>query len=422
MDEKLDLIAPYNLWNGHTLPIGFSRDTYTDRLMGYTGNRLIKVLTGQRRVGKSFIMRQIAMKLVSEGVRAENTLFINRELSAFDFIRDADDLRNLVIAYRNNFKPVGKIYIFIDEVQDIKDWEKEVNSLSQDYTVDIEVFISVSNSKLLSGELATLISGRYIEMTVYPFSFSEYVEIHRLEKDRQSFLRYMNEGGLPDLINLHDKEVKERYMAGLRDSIMLKDIVKRHAVRDIGLLESLFAYLVNNASNMISITGIVNYLKSNGGKSSYETISTYLTYFQEAYIVHKCDRYSISGKELLSGNFKVYANDQAYHNYIFPTVRFGNGYLLEGIVYMTLLRKGYKVKTGVIRDKEVDFIAEKNDMRLYVQVAYMLLDEATAEREYSSLEKVSGIGEKLLVTLDDTLYPIRNGIRHVQAWKLEELI
>ena len=232
----------------------------------------------------------------------------------------------------------------------------------------------------------------------------------------------MNEGGLPELINLHDKEVKERYMAGLRDSIMLKDIVKRHAVRDIGLLESLFAYLVNNASNMISITGIVNYLKSSGSKSSYETISTYLTYFQEAYIVHKCDRYSISGKELLSGNFKVYTNDQAYHNYIFPTVRFGNGYLLEGIVYMALLRKGYKVKTGVIRDKEVDFIAEKNDIRLYVQVAYMLLDEATAEREYSSLEKVSGIGEKLLVTLDDTLYTIRNGVRHVQAWKLEELI
>ncbi|MDE5882613.1 MAG: ATP-binding protein [Muribaculaceae bacterium] len=422
MDEFLDMIAPYNLWHGNSLPIGFKRHSYTERLMRYTGNRLIKVLTGQRRVGKSYIMRQMAMALLNKGVKGENTLFINRELAIFDFIHTDDDLNRLLRAYLNRFRPEGKVYVFIDEVQDINDWERAINSMSQDYTMDLEVFISGSNSRLLSGELASLLSGRYIEMSVFPFSFAEFTAVYNLPSDRQSFLRYMHEGGLPELINLPDEEVKQHYIAGLRDSIMLKDIVKRYAIKDVGLLENLFAYLVNNASSMISITGIVNYLKSRGSKSSYDTIATYMLYLQEAYLIHKSERYNISGKELLAGNFKAYVNDQAYHNYLFPTVRFGSGYLLEGIVYMELLRKGYKVNTGIIRDKEVDFIATKDNKTLYVQVAYVLADETTAEREYASLESVKGLGEKLLVTLDDVVYPTRNGVRHVQAWRIGEFI
>ena len=422
MDEYLDLIAPYNFWNGNSLPVGFIRESYTDQLIRYTGNRLIKVLSGQRRVGKSYIMRQIASHLIHNGIKSENTLFINRELSVFDFIHSSDDLNHLVDAYRKKFKPQGNIYIFIDEVQEIKDWERSVNSMSQDYTVDIEVFISGSNSRLLSGDLATLISGRYVELSVYPFSFSEFSAVHNLVPDRQAFLSYMQEGGLPELINLPDKDMKQRYMAGLRDSIMLKDIVKRYAIKDIGLLENLLAYAINNSSSLISISGIANYLKSKGSKSSYETIATYLIYLQEAFIIHKSERYNISGKALLAGNFKAYPNDQAYHNYLYPTVRFGNGYILEGIVYMELIRKGYKVNTGVIRDKEIDFIAVRNDRTLYVQVSYMLTDEVTAEREYASLEYVKGIGEKFLVTLDDVSYPIRNGVRHIQAWEFHKYI
>ncbi len=422
MDEYLDLITPYNLWFGNTLPIGFPRESYTERLLRYTGNRLIKVLTGQRRVGKSFIMRQLATELISKGVKPQNTIFINRELSVFDFIQTSDDLNHLISSYRNRFQQEGKIYVFIDEVQEIKDWERAVNSMSQDYTVDFEIFISGSNSRLLSGELASLLSGRYIVLSVFPFSFSEFRGVHNLDNNRQSFLQYMHEGGLPELINLPDDDVKQRYIAGLRDSIMLKDIVKRYGIKDVGLLESLFAYIVNNSSNLVSITGIANFLKSRGSKSSYDTISTYLVYLKEAYMIHKSERFNISGKELLAGNFKAYPNDQAYHNYLFPSVRFGSGYILEGIVYMELIRKGYKVNTGIIRDKEVDFIAIKNDKTLYIQVAYMLTDEATAEREYQSLEYVKGIGEKLLVTLDDVHYPTRNGVRHVQAWKLEDYL
>ncbi|MDE6086299.1 MAG: ATP-binding protein [Muribaculaceae bacterium] len=422
MEEYLEIIAPYNLWNGNKLPVGFNRPDYTERLMKYTGNRLIKVLTGQRRVGKSYIMRQIAMNLIESGVKDSNTLFINRELSVFDFINDATDLNNLVDAYRKRFNPEGKIYIFIDEVQEINDWERSVNSMSQDYTTDIELFISGSNSRLLSGELATLLSGRYVEMQVFPLSFTEYKSIYKLPSDRSSFLRYMKDGGLPELLNLPDDEVKQRYVSGLRDSIMLKDIVKRYSIKDVGLLENLFAYLINNASNLVSVTSIVNYLKSRGSKTTYDTIATYILYLQDAYLVHKSERYNISGKELLAGSFKVYANDQAYHNYLFPSVRYGAGYLLENIVYIELLRKGYRINTGIIKDKEIDFVAVKDARTIYIQAAYMLNDDDTAEREYSSLEAVKGHAECYLVTLDDFLYPMRNSIKHIHPWELTEVI
>ncbi|MDE6084652.1 MAG: ATP-binding protein [Muribaculaceae bacterium] len=417
MDEFLDIIAPYNLWDGNDLPVGFERIAYRDKLLEFTGNRLVKVLTGQRRVGKSFIMRQTAMALVQRGVNRENTLFINRELSVFEFIHDAKDLNDLVNAYRRRFKPQGRIYIFIDEVQEIESWESAVNSMSQDYTAEIEVFISGSNSKLLSSELSSLLSGRYVEIPVFPLSYEEYTGVYSLAHSRESFLRYMRDGGMPELTNLPLAELRERYMDGLKDSIMLKDIVKRYVVKDVDLLESLFAYLVNNASNMISITGIVNYLKSKGRRSSYDTVAAYIGYLQDAYLVHRVERYNISGKELLGGNFKVYANDQSYHNYLFPNVRYGSGYLLEGIVYMELLRAGYNVSVGIWKALEVDFVATSPDRQLYIQVAYMIEDESTAAREYAALEKIKGVGEKLLITLDDVTYPVRNGVRHVQAWR-----
>ncbi|MDE5954363.1 MAG: DUF4143 domain-containing protein, partial [Duncaniella sp.] len=245
-----------------------------------------------------------------------------------------------------------------------------------------------------------------------------YCGVHSFEKERGAFLRYMKDGGLPELINLPDNEVKQRYVAGLRDSIMLKDIVKRYSIKDVGLLESLFAYLVNNASNMISITGIVNFIKSRGNRSTYDTVAAYIMYLQEAFLVHKSERYNISGKELLAGNFKLYINDQAYHNYLFSSVRYGLGYVLENIVYLEFVRKGYVVNTGVVKGREVDFIAVKDGRTVYAQVAYSVLDEETAQREYESLEHVKGEGEKFLITMDDDLLPMRNGVRHLRAWEL----
>lgn len=420
--EILNKIAPYNLWNGNVLPTGYQRKEYTATLTDFTGNRLVKILTGQRRSGKSYIMRQLAMQLMEVGVDRQNILFINRELSALDFLQTSEDLNSLIDAYRKNIATTGKIYIFIDEVQDIIGWEKTVNSLSQDYTFEAEVFLSGSNSRLLSGELATLLSGRYIGLTVYPFSYTEYTGVWNLEKNRQSFMRYLKDGGLPELINLTDTEVKQRYVEGLRDSIMLKDIVRRYAIKDVALLEALFSYLINNASNMVSITGIVKYMKGRGSKASYDTVAAYIEYLQEAFLVHKSTRYNISGKELLGGNFKIYPNDQAYHNYLFPTAAYGRGYALEGIVYMTLLRNRYEINTGVLLNSEVDFVATAGRRTLYVQVAFSVEDSVTAEREYGAFKGIKGEGEKILVTLDEDTFPMRDGVRHLRAWELEEFL
>lgn len=422
MKGQLTKIAPYNLWGGNVLPTGYSRKEYTAQLESFTGNRLVKILTGQRRVGKSYIMRQLAMRLMDAGVDRRNILFINRELSVFNFIQSSEDLDALIDSYREEIATDGKIYIFIDEVQDISGWEKTVNSLSQDYTFDAEIFLSGSNSRLLSGELATLLSGRYIGMKVYPFSFTEYSGVWNLEKNRNSFLRYLKDGGLPELIHLTGEDVKQRYVEGLRDSIMLKDIVRRYAIKDVALLDNLFSYLVNNASNMISITGIVKYMKGRGSKASYDTIAAYIAYLHEAFLLHKSTRYNISGKELLGGNFKIYPNDQAYHNYLFPSAAHGKGYALEGIVYMTLLRKGYEVNTGVLHNGEVDFVASSGRRILYVQVAYSVEDQSTAEREYGAFRSIRGEGEKLLVTMDEEAFPMRDGVRHVSAWELEDLL
>lgn len=422
MNDTLIKIAPYNLWNGNVLPSGFPRQEYTSQLKRFTGNRLVKILTGQRRAGKSFIMRQLAMYLTENGVDSRNILFINRELTAFDFLQSSEDLDKLVSAFRNEIATGNKIYIFIDEVQDISGWEKTVNSLSQDYTLEAEVFLSGSNSRLLSGELATLLSGRYISLNVYPFSYSEYTGVWKLDKNRESFLRYMKDGGLPELINLSDNDVKQRYVEGLRDSIMLKDIVRRYSIKDVALLENLFSYLVNNASNMVSITGIVKYMKGRGSRASYDTVALYIGYLQEAFLLHKSTRYNISVKELLGGNFKIYPNDQAYHNYLFPTASYGRGYALEGIIFMTLLGKGYEVNTGVLHDAEVDFVASLKGRILYVQVAYSIEERSTMEREYGAFKGIKGEGEKLVVTMDEDTFPMRDGVRHLSAWQFEEYI
>ncbi len=422
MTDVLQIISPYNLWDGQSLPTGFFREEYTSTLEKLTGNRLVKILSGQRRAGKSYIMRQLAMRLISKGVDGRNILFINRELSAFSFLHNSDDLEHLIDVFRKEIATGNKIYIFIDEIQDISGWEKTINSLSQDYVFETEIFISGSNSRLLSGELGTLLSGRYISMMVYPFSYAEYRGVWKLKKNRDSFLKYIKDGGLPELINLADFDLKQRYIEGLRDSIMLKDIVRRYSIKDVALLENLFLYLVNNASNMVSVTGIVKYLKGRGSKASYDTVATYITYMQEAFLLHKSIRYNISGKEMLGGNFKIYPNDQAYHNYLFPTAAYGKGYALEGIIYMSLLRKGYEINTGVLHNSEVDFVATKGATTLYIQVAYSIEEQSTAEREYTAFQGIKGEGEKLLITMDDDHFPMRDGVRHLPAWELEEYL
>ena len=418
MDERFEKLKKYNLWGDSTPSLGFIRSEYTDKIYAYKGNRLIKVLVGQRRAGKSYILRQLASKLVESGVDKKNIFFVNRELADFDFIQTYKDLDELVKLYKSQLKPQGRIYLFIDEVQNIKGWEHIVNSYSQDFIDEYELFISGSNSKMLSGELATLLSGRYVSFQIFPFSFSEYTGITQKEQTKQSFIEYMNSGGMPELFMLSDQELKRNYISAVKDTVLLRDIIQRHNIKDARLLEDIFVYLVNNASNLLSIRNISNYFKSSGRKTSYDTVSAYIGYIEDAYLVHRVERYNIKGKETIAGNCKYYINDLSFNNYLYQGFGYGVGYKLENIIFLELVRHGFDVYVGNIKDKEIDFVAQKGDRIIYLQSTYMLIDESTIEREYSALEAIDDNFEKIVVSLDDIVLPLRGGIKHIQSWNL----
>jgi len=422
MDEKNEILKRYNLWGSSTIDFGYWRSKYIDKIIASTGNRLIKVLVGQRRSGKSYILRQVAKHLVDNGVSPENTLFINMEFSDLEFLKTYKELDELIKLYKNEKQVEGRLYVFIDEVQLIEGWEKVVNSYSQDFSESYELFISGSNSKLLSGELATLLSGRYISFEVFPFSYTEYCEINDQQKERKSYIEYMNSGGLPELFMLKTHELKRNYVSAVKDTVLLRDIIQRNNIRDPKLLEDLFLFLVNNASNLISVPNIVNYFKMQNRKTSYDAVSSYIGYIEDTFLVHKCDRYDIKGKDTLGGNAKYYINDLAYKNYLYPGYGYGFGYLVENLVYLELCQAGFDVYVGALRNKEIDFVARKADRLVYLQSTYMLSDEATIEREYSALQSIDDNFEKVVVSLDEIALPLKGGIKHIQAWKLGDSI
>jgi len=422
MDERLNKIAKFNFWGDKIFDLGFLRTGYTNKIADFTGNRLIKVLVGQRRTGKSYILRQVAKNLINNDLPPENTLFINKEFTDFDFLNDYKALDEFIKLYKSELKPLGRIYIFIDEIQNIEGWERVVNSYSQDYTENFEFFVSGSNSKMISTELASLLSGRYVTFNIFPFSFTEFLGITKRENSKTSYLEYMSTGGLPELFILPKPETRRNYVSAIKDTVLLRDIIQRQNIREPGLLEDIFVYLINNASNLISVSNVFNYFKSLGRKTSYDIISNYIGYLQDSFLVHRCERYDIRGKQTIAGNVKFYANDLAYKNYLYLGFGYGFGYMLENMVYLDLCRAGYEVYAGNIKNREVDFVAKKAENIIYVQCAYLLAEPETIIREYSALEAIDDNYEKYVVTLDDLVMPSNKGIKHVQAWNFAEML
>lgn len=428
MDERINILRQYNPWGEKTIPTGFTRRFYTRKIGQYIGNSLIKVLTGQRRSGKSYILRQIATGLIDRGVHPENILFINKEFTAFDFLQTGSDLDALIKLYRDTIRPEGKVYIFIDEVQNIEGWERSVNSLSQDYIHSSEVFISGSNSSMLSGELASHLSGRYVEFEILPFSYEEWISAKKLPANRDTYLSYLTDGGLPELLHLDSEEVKRHYVSSLKDTILLRDIIARNQIRDARTLEDLFVYTVNNATKLATPNTIVKYYKGKGKTVSYDMVASYLSYMSETFLIHKTERYNIQGKETIAGNCKYYINDLAFYNYIYKGFAYGFGYELENLIYLDLRRAGYDIYTGSIRNtytgenKEVDFVGMKGDRKIYVQATYELKDENTVKREYGSLAQIADNYPKYVVSMDNQPLPNKDGIMHVAAWDFGKLL
>ena len=409
----IEKIKKYNFWNGNNIETGFPRKAYIENLNRYVGNRLVKVLVGQRRSGKSYIMRQLARQLILNGIPEENILYINKEFIGYSEVKTCHDLENLWNEYFRELSPKGKTFLFIDEVQYIQDWEIFVNSHSQDFSTECEIFLSGSNSRLLSGELATLLSGRYIQFEILPYSFEEYCRISQIHEDKDSYMKYLHTGALPELFNLADDEMKGNYVSSLKDTVMLRDIVQRYKVKDAALLEDVFTYLINNASSLISITNIINWFASKKRKTNYETLSAYIGYLENSFLIHRSERYNIRGKETISGNAKYYANDLAYKNYVYKGFGYGDGWLLENAVYLELRRRGYRIWTGNISNLEVDFVASRNGETIYCQTALSISDPDTAAREYKPLKNIPDNFRKYIISLDS--YPIASneGIEHI---------
>jgi len=419
MEQLIDDISRYNFWDGKNLNPGFVRKEYLDRISGFTGNKLIKVLVGQRRSGKSYVLRQIIDFLITEkNVQPGNILYVNKEYSAFDEIKSSADLEGLVEIYTRRIKPEGKVYIFLDEVQNIENWELFVNSCSQDFTREYEVFITGSNSRLLSGELASRLSGRYVEFEVMPFSYFESAKMLNLEINRGSFIKYLRTGGLPELFNIRSEESQRYYTESLKNTIILRDIVERHNIKDPTLLEDIFKFLTVNIGNLTSISSIISYFKSRKRKTNYETLSSYTEYLTDTFITHKADRYNLRGKQILGGEAKYYLNDLAFKNYLFGFSPSDMGYNLENYVFNQLKRLGYKVNVGVLNNLEIDFFAQKPDKTLYVQVCYLLSGQRVIEREFGNLLKIKDNHEKVVISLDEVKFSDYEGIRHLHPWEL----
>lgn len=414
----IDILRKYNFWDGFSIPIGFARQSYLNKIHKYLGNHLIKVLVGQRRVGKSYLLRQMIHVLIQSGVPAQNIFYLNKEMHDFDGVKTDQDLKKLLQLYKTTLKPVGKIYVFLDEVQDIEKWEKIVTSLAQDYVDAYEVFITGSNAHLLSSELATYISGRQITFEIYPFSYTEFCAYFKKPKTKETYLSYLKIGGLPELYTMQDEEVKTHYVQSLKNTILLKDIITRHQIKNVQLLEQLFLFLADNFGNLFSLNSIVKYLKGQGLHLNVETVGNYIHYLLETYVIHDVSRYEVKGKRLLEGSKKYYLNDLAFRQYLFSSFDSGIGHFLENAIFLHFKAEGYQIYVGTLHKQEVDFVLERAGKKRYVQVCYILNDPSVIEREFGNLEHIPDNYPKTVISLDDLVIGDRHGISHVQAWEL----
>jgi predicted AAA+ superfamily ATPase len=417
MTELFYQLAKYNFWSGEVVKTGYNRDSYLKKISGFIGNPLVKVLVGQRRCGKSYLMRQIINHLINQGVPPKNIFYLNREFSEFDSLASTEELDKLIQFYREKLNPEGKVYLFLDEIQTITGWEKLINSYSQNYIYDYEIVITGSNSTLLSGELATYLSGRFVSFLVNPFVFKEYCAFTNEEENRETMIRFLKTGGLPELMHLHEFELKFHYTGSLLDTILLRDIVQRYKIKDVWLLENLFRFLTNNIGSLFSVNGIVNYFKSHSIKTNHETILNYLSYLKQSFLIHEVERFNIKGKEILAGSRKFYINDHSFRNYSTLRQDIGLGQNLENYVYMHYLHEGYKIYTGNLNNKEIDFVIEKGSERHYIQVTYLLASEDVIDREFGNLLAIRDNYPKKVISLDDFTLN-KEGIEHISAWDL----
>lgn len=388
------------------------RELYMSRIRPFIGSDLIKVMTGIRRCGKSVMLKLIQEELAESGVNPSQFISINFEDMKYSHLQTAqalyDEITNLAAEIE------GKVYLFFDEIQEVKDWEKCINSFR--VALDCDIYITGSNAKLLSGELATYLGGRYVEFIIYPFSFAEFMELYQTispdESVQKCFQTYLLSGGMPYLANIKYADAPSKlYLHDLFNSVQLKDIVKRNNIRDVDLLERILAYVMANVGNTFSATSLAKFFKNEHRTVAPETILNYIKYCCDAYLFYQVKREDLQGKQILASNEKYYIADHGIREAVFGGNTKEINLILENIVFLELLRRGYEVTVGRIGDREIDFVCNRRVEKLYVQVAYLLAADETITREFEAYNNIRDNFPKYVVSLDE-FDMSRNGIKH----------
>lgn len=371
------------------------RPQYLDQIEHYLGKDTIIILTGQRRIGKSFVLRMFRDKIRQDS--DANVIFIDKEKHEFDDIMTYKDL-NAYIDGRRDGKKLN--YILVDEIQDIEGFEKSVRSYYEE--PDIEIVVTGSNSKMLSSDLSTLIGGRYKEIYIQALSYEEFMLFHQLPDTDETLLKYIQFGGLPGLLKMGlDEQDARQYQLDVYHTVLLKDVILRNSIRNVAFLENLVRFLADNTGKIISANGIAKYMKSRGDNITSTVVINYIKYLCDAYMIHRVNRYDIHGKKLFESNDKFYFEDNGIRNALAGGSREGDiEKVIENIIYNHLIRLGYEVTVGQLQAGEIDFVCAKPEShRVYVQVSYIIVDEATREREFGNLRAIRDNYPKYVISM-----------------------
>lgn len=392
------------------------RKEYLEKLKKWKDKDLIKVITGIRRCGKSTLFELYIRYLKSIGIEEDHIISINFENPDNEF----EDYKELYKYVKEQIKDKKQYYIFLDEIQNVTKFQKAVDGL---YILkNVDLYITGSNAYLLSGELATLLTGRYVEIKMYPLSFKEYVNYYGKEADERTYLNYINRSSFPYALNLEEESEIDTYLDALYNTIILKDVAQRKKITDTSILKTITKFMFNNIGNCLSIKKIADTLKSDGRSISVHTVENYLEALVESYVLNKTPRFDVKGRQYLQSGEKYYATDVTMRYALLGRRNIDAGHMLENIVYLELIRRGYKVYVGKTGEKEVDFVAENKEGFTYFQVAYTTREESTLERELSPLQGISDHYPKYILTMDIDPISDYNGIKKINVldWLLEK--
>lgn len=388
------------------------RKEYLDKLIGYKDKKIIKVITGIRRCGKSTLLQLFQAHLLKAGIEEKQIVAVNFEDYEFDYLKNPKELYNYI---KDRLLSDKMVYLFLDEIQNVQEYQKVVDSLFLKDNIDI--YLTGSNAYMLSGELATLLSGRYVKIEMLPLSFSEFVTAKGQGKSLDEYyLEYIETSSFPYALNLEKetRQIKE-YLASIYDTIILKDVISRKKVSDVMMLESVIRFLMDNIGNQLSTKKISDTMTSNGRSINVRTVESYVSAFMEAYIVYQAKRYDIKGKQYLKTLEKYYIVDIGLRNAMLGNIGKDVGHILENVVYLELIRRGYDVYIGKVDDVEVDFVIKDEQGTKYIQVAASVRDENTLERELKPLQKIQDHYPKCIMTLDRDPIADYEGIRRINA-------